>query len=299
MSETGVIRPVIITGLSGAGKTLVVNCFEDLGYYCVDNLPPALLLKFIELSQQSEGKINRVALVIDARGRQFFRNLSQALLDLEAARVEYEVVFLEASDDVLVRRFKESRRPHPMASEGRLIESIQLERKLLEDLRGQADLVIDTTSLSPRVLSDTIAERFGKEDAQRFSINIVSFGYKAGIPMDSDIVMDVRFLPNPFYQEKMSKLTGKDADVIDFVMDSPPTGIFLKYFLDLLYYLIPEYVNEGKSNLSIGIGCTGGQHRSVVLADYIGFRLNEMGYVVSIRHRDLTKYISEAVNQDE
>lgn len=299
MAEAGTIRPVIITGLSGAGKTLVVNCFEDLGYYCVDNLPPALLVKFIELSQQSEGRINRVALVIDARGRQFFRDLFQAIKDLEDARIDCEVVFLEASDDVLVRRFKESRRPHPMASEGRLIESIQLERKLLEELRGRADMVIDTTSLSPRILSDTIAERYGRDDEQRFTLNIVSFGYKAGIPMDSDIVMDVRFLPNPFYLEEMRKMTGRDTPVIDYVMEAAPTRTFLNYFLDLLFYLIPEYINEGKSNLAIAIGCTGGQHRSVVLTDHIGRRLSEAGYGVTIRHRDLVKYIMEASNQDE
>ena len=199
MAESGTIRPVIITGLSGAGKTLVVNCFEDLGYYCVDNLPPALLVKFIELSQQSEGKINRVALVIDARGRQFFRDLFQAIKDLEDARIDCEVVFLEASDDVLVRRFKESRRPHPMASEGRLIESIQLERKLLEELRGRADMVIDTTSLSPRVLSDTIAERYGREDEQRFTIEYRvfwlqsrhshGFGYRYGCSFPAQSVL--------------------------------------------------------------------------------------------------------------
>lgn len=294
MAEAGTIRPVIITGLSGAGKTLVVNCFEDLGYYCVDNLPPALLVKFIELSQQSEGKINRVALVIDARGRQFFQDLFDALKDLETARIDCDIVFLEASDDVLVRRFKESRRPHPMAAEGRLIESIRLERQLLEELRGRADLVIDTTSLSPRVLSDMIAGRYGQEDEQRFTINIVSFGYKAGIPMDSDIVMDVRFLPNPFYDENMRKMTGKDPDVIQFVMNSPQTGVFLAHFLDLMYYLIPEYINEGKSTLAIAVGCTGGQHRSVVLTDHLACRLSEVGYNVSVQHRDLVKYLSEA-----
>ncbi|MGI5911562.1 MAG: RNase adapter RapZ [Syntrophomonadaceae bacterium] len=284
---------LIITGLSGAGKTQVINCLEDMGYYCVDNLPPALLPKFVELSMQSEGRVDKVALVIDVRGGDFFTDLSQSLNELEQCRIPYEILFLEASDDVLVRRFKESRRRHPLADHRQLLESIQLERNMLEELRGRANLVIDTSTLSPRQLKDKLQNLYSGGDFSQFTVNILSFGYKWGVPLDSDIVMDVRFLPNPFYDPSMCKLTGEEPKVIDFVLDSPITRSFSRRFLNLLKYLIPYYVQEGKTNLTVAIGCTGGQHRSVVLADYAAQQLKKMGYNVLARHRDVARYKTE------
>ncbi len=286
---------LIITGLSGAGKTQTINCLEDMGYYCVDNLPPALLYKFLELGMQSEGKISKVALVIDVRGGDFFPDLSQALLELQEASIPYEILFLEASNEVLVRRFKESRRRHPLASGSRLLEAIQQEREILEELRGKANLLIDTSNLSPRELKEKLESHFSRENnSGGFTINLVSFGYKLGIPMDSDIVMDVRFIPNPFYDPVMRNMTGKDQQVIDYVLDSPTSKSFVRRFMNLLKFLIPHYINEGKTNLAIAIGCTGGQHRSVVLADYTGRQLSRIGNNVIIRHRDLARYQLEA-----
>jgi len=281
---------LIITGLSGAGKTLVINCLEDMGYYCVDNLPPVLLTKFIELSMQSEGNVDKVALVIDVRGREFFRDLSHALGKLKEDRIPYEILFLEASDEVLIRRFKETRRRHPLASGGRLFEAIQVERTMLEELRGKANVVIDTSNITPRELKEKLMGLYSEQHSGGFCLNIVSFGYKLGIPLDSDIVIDVRFLPNPFYNPVMKTMTGEDEDVINYVLNSPVTKCFCERFLSLLKFLIPHYIEEGKTNLAVAIGCTGGQHRSVVLVDYIGQQLRKMDYLVIIRHRDIPKY---------
>lgn len=280
---------LIITGLSGAGKTQVMNCLEDLGYYCVDNLPPVLLSKFVELSLQSEGKIDKVALVIDVRGGDFFEDLSEALEDMKNNGLMYEILFLEASDEVLVRRFKESRRRHPLAVKWRLLEAIQVERNMLKELRGKANLVVDTSNVSPRELNEKLKSLYG-ECQTGFTINIVSFGYKLGIPLDSDIVMDVRFLPNPFYDPVMRNMTGEDQEVVDYVLRSPVTRSFTRRFLNLLRFLIPHYIDEGKTNLAISIGCTGGQHRSVALADYTGKQLEKLGYNAIIKHRDIARH---------
>ncbi len=283
---------LIITGLSGAGKTEVINSLEDAGYYCVDNLPPILLNKFIELSFQSDGKINRVALVIDVRGGEFFHDLNNSLGELKGENIPFEIVFLEASDEVLVRRFKESRRRHPLG-EGRLLENIQAERQILEEIRGRANLVIDTSNLSPRDLKRKLDSLYTGVAVDRFSVNISSFGYKIGIPLDSDIIIDVRFIPNPFYDPVMKNMTGYDAKVRDFVLESPITQSFIRRFNNLLKFLIPHYINEGKTNLEVAIGCTGGQHRSVVLTEYMGRQIRKMGYNVHIRHRDVARYIVE------
>jgi len=280
---------LIITGLSGAGKTLAINYLEDIGYYCVDNLPPALVITFVELSIHSEGRIDKVALVIDVRGGEFFHNLSRALEQLTAYKIFYKVLFLEASDEVLVRRFKESRRRHPLADRWRLLEAIQVERNMLEELRGRANIVIDTTNLSPREFKDKLKSLFSEQEAGGISVNIVSFGYKLGIPLDSDIVMDVRFLPNPFYDPVMKNMTGEDRQVVEYILNFPITKSFNRRFLNLLKFLIPHYIEEGKTNLAVAIGCTGGQHRSVVMADYIGQKLKKMGYNVVVRHRDIEK----------
>jgi UPF0042 nucleotide-binding protein len=284
------LRILIITGLSGAGKTQTVNCLEDIGYYCVDNLPPALLTKFVELGRQSEGKIDKVALVMDARGGDFFLDLSRALEELQQDHLQYEILFLEASDEVLVRRFKESRRKHPLSGRWRLLEAIQIEKNMLEELRGQANVVIDTSNTSSRELREKLISLYGEQSISGFSINVVSFGYKMGIPLDSDIVIDVRFLPNPFYDPVMKTMTGMDQPVKDYVMKSTVTQAFIRRFLSLLKYLIPHYIKEGKTNLALSIGCTGGQHRSVVLAEHISQQLNEMGYNVLVKHRDYARH---------
>lgn len=284
---------LIITGLSGAGKTQTINCLEDLDYYCVDNLPPSLLIKFIELSRQSEGKIDKVALVIDVRGGDFFHDLSRSLQDLEDNHIGYEILFLEASDEVLVRRFKESRRRHPLSPGGRLLEAIDMERNILEEFRGRANIIIDTSGLSPRELKEKLTGYYSESQSGEFTVNIVSFGYKVGIPLDCDIMMDVRFLPNPFYDPVMRTMTGEDEAVIRYVMDYPVTKSFYRRYLNLLKFLIPYYIEEGKTNLALSVGCTGGQHRSVVLADYIGEKLRKMGYKVMVRHRDVSRYKEE------
>ncbi len=286
VKKSEVLRILIITGLSGAGKTQTVNCLEDIGYYCVDNLPPALLTKFVELGVQSEGKIDQVALVIDARGGDFFHDLSRALGELEQENIQYEILFLEASDEVLVRRFKESRRKHPLSGRWRLLEAIQIEKTMLEELRGQANVVIDTSATTSRELREKLISLYAEEAINGFSINVVSFGYKMGIPLDSDLVIDVRFLPNPFYDPIMKTMTGMDQEVKDFVLDSAVTRAFNRRFMGLLKYLIPHYIKEGKTNLALSIGCTGGQHRSVVLAEYIAKQLMNMGYSVLVKHRD-------------
>jgi UPF0042 nucleotide-binding protein len=288
------LHVLIITGLSGAGKTQTINCLEDLGYYCVDNMPPALLRKFIELSLQSEGKIDKVALVIDIRGGDFFHNLSQSLNELQENHLAYEILFLEASDEVLVRRFKESRRRHPLAPGGRLLEAIKMERSILQELRGQANVILDTSDTSPRQLKEKVTDLYSESLTGGFSINVVSFGYKLGVPLDGDIMMDVRFLPNPFYDPGMQKMTGEDEEVIRYVLGSEITKSFSRRFLNLLKFLIPHYIQEGKTNLAISIGCTGGQHRSVVLANYIGQQLKKMEYNVIIRHRDIARYQVDA-----
>lgn len=281
---------LIITGLSGAGKSQAVNCLEDIGYYCVDNMPPALLNKFVELSIQSEGKVDKVALVADVRGGEFFNDLSQALAELKESCIPFEILFLEASNEVLVRRFKESRRRHPLSENCNLLNAIKLERDMLEELRGQAGVVVDTSNLSPRELKDKLQQHFKQHEKDGFIVHLLSFGYKSGIPLDSDIVIDVRFLTNPFYDPVMRNMTGEDQPVINYVLDSPVTKSFTRRFLNLLKFLIPHYVKEGKTSLTVSIGCTGGQHRSVALTDYIGRQLRKMGYNVMVRHRDIAKY---------
>ncbi|WP_123042818.1 RNase adapter RapZ [Cohnella candidum] len=279
---------VIITGMSGAGKTIAVQSMEDLGFFCVDNLPPVLIPKFAELIEQSQGRIAKVALVIDLRGREFFTALSESLgFVREHYTIQYEILFLDATDSVLVQRYKESRRRHPLAPEGMPLEGIHLERKLLEDLKGWATQVIDTSSLKPAQLKEKIVSRFTNLDRNAISINVTSFGFKYGVPIDADLIFDVRFLPNPHYVETLRPKTGQDQDVYDYVMKWPETQTFLQKLLDMLQYLIPLYQKEGKSQIVIGIGCTGGKHRSVALAEYLG-RMLAVGETETVRvhHRD-------------
>jgi RNase adapter protein RapZ len=279
---------VIITGMSGAGKTIAVQSFEDLGFFCVDNLPPVLIPKFAELIEQSQGKIGNVALVIDLRGREFFTALHESLRMLKDHHtITYEILFLDATDASLVQRYKESRRRHPLAPDGLPLDGIHNERKLLEELKGLASQVIDTTSLKPVQLKERIVSRFTNLEPNRISINVISFGFKYGIPIDADLIFDVRFLPNPHYVDTLRPFTGQDPDVYEYVMRWQETQEFLTKLLDMLQFLVPQYQKEGKSQVVVGIGCTGGKHRSVAIAEYIGKMLgNYETETVRVNHRD-------------
>lgn len=281
---------VVITGLSGSGKGSVVKAFEDSGFYCVDNMPVELLPKFVELVQQSI-EINRAAVVIDIREGGRLGNLPAQLQDLRSwPSLRLTLLFLEASDDVLMRRFSETRRPHPLAAGGKVLEGIAAERKALETIRAQADLVVDTTKFNVHELRSFITERvIRSESARALRIGVSSFGFKNGVPVDSDLVFDVRFLPNPNYIPEYRPQTGKDADVANYILSFPQTKEFIRRIADLLKYLIPHYAEEGKSYLTISFGCTGGQHRSVFIAEAVQKELEEMGYAASITHRDIPR----------
>jgi len=282
---------VIITGMSGAGKTIAVQSLEDLGFFCVDNLPPVLIPKFAELIEQSNGKIGKVALVIDLRGREFFTALSESLNYIkDHYTLNCEIVFLDATDAVLVQRYKESRRRHPLAPTGMPLEGIQLERKLLEDLKGWASQVIDTSNMKPATLKERIVSRFNNLEGNTLSVHITSFGFKYGIPIDADLIYDVRFLPNPHYIDTLRPRTGQDPEVYDYVMKWPDTQVFLTKLVDMLQFLIPQYRKEGKSQVVIGIGCTGGKHRSVAIAEYLGRIIGASETeMVRVAHRDAEK----------
>jgi UPF0042 nucleotide-binding protein len=279
---------VIITGMSGAGKTIAVQSLEDLGFFCVDNLPPVLIPKFAELIEQSMGKIGKVALVIDLRGREFFTALQESLRYIhENYTLSYEILFLDATDATLVQRYKESRRRHPLAPDGAPLEGIGLERKLLEELKGLATQVIDTSTLKPVQLKERIISRFTNLETNRISINVISFGFKYGVPIDADLIFDVRFLPNPHYVEQLRPQTGQDPDVYDYVMKWTETQEFLNKLLDMLNFLMPQYKKEGKSQVVVGIGCTGGKHRSVAITEYLGKVMgNSETENVRLSHRD-------------
>ncbi|MFS0724701.1 RNase adapter RapZ [Paenibacillus sp. 1P07SE] len=288
MTGEGMATLLIITGMSGAGKTIAVQSLEDLGFFCVDNLPPVLIPKFAELIESSKGKIGKVALVIDLRGREFFTALSESLNYIkDHYTIGYEILFLDATDSVLVQRYKESRRRHPLAEGGLPLEGIRHERRLLEDLKGWATQVIDTSNLKPAQLKERIVSRFTNHDQPGIAINVTSFGFKYGVPIDADLIFDVRFLPNPHYVEHLRPNTGQHSEVYDYVMKWPETQTFLGKLLDMLNYLIPLYSKEGKSQIVIGIGCTGGKHRSVAIAEYLGRMLGTSETeTVRVSHRD-------------
>jgi UPF0042 nucleotide-binding protein len=280
------LRFVIVTGLSGAGKSQAIRALEDMGYFCVDNLPPALLVKFAEICAQAEKKVSRVAVVIDARGAGFFGAMADDLGYLRQAKFPYEILFLEASNETLVRRFKETRRPHPLAGDGDLLEGIKAERETLKYLRNRASIVIDTSSLTPQQLREELRGAFTTSEPQGMTIRILSFGYKKGIPIDCDLVFDVRFLPNPFYIPELKPLPGTNPKVMEYIMSQPDTAEFLPKLINFVDYLLPHYEREGKSYLVIGIGCTGGQHRSVMVAEYLRQHLSGQNRRVFVEHRD-------------
>ncbi|MFW5981795.1 MAG: RNase adapter RapZ [Halanaerobiaceae bacterium] len=280
---------LIITGMSGAGKSVALDFFEDMDYFCIDNLPPAFINKFAELCRHS--KMKKIAIVIDIRGREFFNALFGELTLMEKEGFNYEILFLEASDEALIRRFKETRRKHPLDTEGRILESILKERSLLEEIRGKAHKIIDTSNLSTKELFAELKRiySFHKIDKETMSLSIISFGYKYGMPLDSDMVFDVRFLPNPHYVNSLKNHTGEEKIVQDYVMKWPLTEKFYKKFFDFIEFLLPEYRKEGKSHLMIAIGCTGGKHRSVTTAIKLRDHLLKKDYRVILEHRDINK----------
>lgn len=281
-----------MSGLSGAGKSEAMRVFEDLGYYCVDNLPPTLIPKFIELCQHAGGKIERVAIVSDTRGGEFFDHLLEALENLEQDGIRPFIIFLEASDEVLIRRFKETRRRHPMADGGGVQEGIDAERRRLQAVRQTADVVLDTTDLSPRQLRDALSRLdFVNEAAETLRVTVVSFGFRHGLPRDADLIFDVRFLPNPHYVTDLRPKTGQDPLVQDFIFHNQLTKEFMDKLLDFLGFLLPQYKREGKAHLIIGIGCTGGRHRSVAVAERVTEFIRNEGYQVSLEHRDSTSWV--------
>lgn len=293
MTETQSL--VIVTGMSGAGKTVAMQSFEDLGYFCVDNMPPSLLPKFWDLVKES-GKVKKVALVIDLRSRAFYDEIGEMLSEIdETDFVHKKILFLDSSDEELVARYKETRRAHPLAMEGRILDGVHLERELLATIKAQAQLVIDTSKLSPRQLREEIFHNFETNDVKSFHVEVMSFGFKYGLPIDADIVMDVRFLPNPYYVAELRNKTGLDQAVSEYVMNSDTTEEFYQSFIKVLETVLPGYKREGKSSVTIAIGCTGGQHRSVALAERIGKAL-ATNYPVRISHRDMNKR-KESVNR--
>lgn len=279
---------VIITGLSGAGKTQVVKAFEDMGEYCVDNMPPELIPKFAEIFHRSASGDERAAIVCDIRGRHMFKNLSGSLDELTELGYEYDILFLEASNETLIRRYKETRRSHPLSAGGRIIDGISAERKMLSALKEKATKIIDTSALSATQLRQQITEIYGrKSELGGMICHVMSFGFKHGIPLDADLVFDVRFLPNPFYEPELKEHTGLEACIRDYVMDSEVSREFMGKLSDMIKYLIPMYEKEGKSQLVIAIGCTGGHHRSVTIAEGLYTEIKASGARAMVTHRDI------------
>src|SRR3712207_4075144 len=289
------MRFVIVTGLSGAGKSQAIRSLEDLGYFCVDNLPPTLMGKFAEACYQTDGKINKIALVIDIRGGEFFDDLFENLKYLKEQNYRYEILFLDASDKVLVKRYKESRRTHPLAPRGRIIQGIERERKRLNEVKYKANNIIDTSSMTQMQLREKIWRIYGDDEQiqNRLIIDVLSFGFKYGIPVDADLVFDVRFLPNPYYIPELKKFSGDDKEIQDYVLGFKETKEFINKLDDMLEFLIPNYIKEGKIQLVIAIGCTGGRHRSVTIANVIYDKLKEKGHKISKEHRDINEDIKK------
>ena len=283
------MRFIIVTGLSGAGKSEATNALEDMGYFCVDNLPPKLIKKFAEVCKQSKGSIDKVELVMDIRGGIFFDDLFESLSELSKEQFQYEILFLDTSDEVLVKRFKEKRRSHPLAPGGRVITGIELERQKLRDVKDKADVIIDTSKYAIKDLREEMARKFGDKEMpeKQMAITILSFGFKYGIPVDSDLVFDVRFIPNPFYIPELKPFSGNDEPVKNYVMEQTETQTFLQKANDMFEFLIPNYQKEGKRQLIISIGCTGGRHRSVAIANSIYETLRANNHDVYIEHRDI------------
>ena len=284
------MRIVIVTGMSGAGKTVALKIFEDASFHCVDNLPPSFISQFITLCMEQDMGINQIALGIDIRGGKMFNDLSHSLQNLNELGIDHSILFLDSSNDVLLKRYKESRHIHPLAQNDLISVAITKERALVEDVREKATHIIDTSHILPRHLKDKILELFTNQtNTSRLLINVISFGFKYGIPKECDMVFDVRFLPNPFYIEELKAMSGLDEPVRDFVMNHDVSNRFLESLLGMLHFLIPHYVSEGKSQLIVGIGCTGGRHRSVALTEELQRTLTVQEYYAVAFHNDIDK----------
>ena len=282
------MRIVVVTGMSGAGKITALKVLEDVGYYCVDNLPVMLVTKFVELAYSGDKKIRNIAMGVDVRSGDDFKELENVLDGLKKQDYSYEILFLEAEDEVLVKRYKESRRNHPLAGEQRVMEGILRERKEIAFLKRRADYIIDTSNLLTRDLKQEMDKIFVKDEHfNNLVVTILSFGFKYGIPEDADLIFDVRFLPNPYYIEELKPLTGNDAPIREYVMQFEQSHVFLEKLMDMINFLIPNYILEGKNRLVIGIGCTGGKHRSVTLANALYENLPHEEYGLYIKHRDI------------
>lgn len=288
-ARTPEIELVIITGMSGAGKTVAMQSFEDLGFYCIDNLPPELLRKFLKLMIDAEHPMRRIAAVMDTRGGDLFAALTDALDEISALEhISTQVLFLDAEDEMLVNRYKETRRTHPLAGTGLPLEGIRKEREALSKLKGHARYIYDTTHLKPRELRAKIIQDFSLQGDAPFTVHFMSFGFKHGMPIDADVVFDVRFLPNPFYVPELRPKTGMDREVYEYVLKWQDTKVLIEKLTDLFQFLLPQYKREGKSQVVIAFGCTGGQHRSVTLANYFSQQFNDT-YEVYTTHRDIEK----------
>jgi UPF0042 nucleotide-binding protein len=282
------LEVVVVTGLSGAGRSTAAKCLEDLGWFVVDNLPPSLLATMVDLSSRAQGAVPKIAVVADVRSRAFSSDLRTAIDEIERRGVHPRVLFLEASDEVLVRRFEGVRRPHPMQGDGRLVDGIAAERLLLRDLRGDADLVLDTSLLNVHELRGKVAAAFGAEgDGDALQVTILSFGFKYGLPVDADLVVDCRFLPNPHWVPELRPKTGRDEAVRDYVLSQPGAQEFLDRYEGVLELVTAGYKREGKRYALLAVGCTGGKHRSVAIAEQLAARLAAAGTDVTVTHRDL------------
>ncbi len=283
------MRFVIVTGMSGGGKSTVLKMLEDAGFYCVDNLPISLVEKFVELISMPNSEVSKVVLGLDVRSDQSFEDATRVLETLKQKGYQFEILFMDADEKVLIKRYKETRRVHPLAPDGRVEDGIRMERKVLENIRKQADYVIDTTNLLTRELKEELHRIFVEnEEYNSLMVTVMSFGFKYGIPADADLVFDVRFLPNPFYIDELKHKTGNDKEVQDYVMNNEESAIFMDKLTDMIQFLIPNYVKEGKYRLVIAIGCTGGKHRSVTLANELYKRMKDAGnYGIKLYHRDV------------
>ncbi len=281
------MKVIIVTGLSGAGKTQAVDCLEDMGYYCIDNMPPALIKSFVDLTSGGKG-IDKAAFVIDVRGGKLFDDLKEALEEMEKSEIDYKILYLEASDRTLIKRYNETRRSHPLSEGGSAAAGLKRERERLEILRKRADYIIDTSNMKTARLWDEIKHLLTSEEtSETFMINIMSFGYKKGTPIAADFVFDMRFIPNPYYVKSLRPLTGNNAKVRNYVLKHQITQDFLQKAMDMIQMLIPFYIKEGKYSLTVCIGCTGGHHRSVAVANELNSRLRENGRRTTLEHRDL------------
>ena len=290
MEDSPKLKVVIITGMSGAGKTNAVDWFEDQDYYCIDNMPPSLIKNFLELTTSVKSSIERAAFVVDIRSEEFFKDLNDTLSYLAGnSAIEYSILFIEASDAVLIRRFSETRRNHPLANGSTTAEVLQQERNMLADIKKKADNVIDTTNMKVSDFKNEMSRIFtaGGEGKAKFALNVQSFGYKYGIPDEADIVIDMRFLPNPFYVKSLKKLTGNSRKVSHYVLKTEAAKVFIDQLKAMLDMMVPNFIEQGKYHLNLALGCTGGQHRSVAMANELARVFEEMGYRVSLEHREL------------